>query len=106
MKCETPGAVVPLVAGADVDPEPERDRAHARHPLGDDPLARVELGQDDLLHGPMLSLGWRSVGGSDFSDTVGGVVRLGATEVSRHFSDVLNRVAAGEEIGIVRNGRR
>jgi len=27
-----------------------------------------------------------------------------ATEVSRNFSDVLNRVAAGEEIEIVRNG--
>lgn len=27
-----------------------------------------------------------------------------ATEVARHFSDVLNRVVAGEEIEIVRNG--
>ncbi len=27
-----------------------------------------------------------------------------ATEVARNFSDVLNRVAAGEEIEIVRNG--
>jgi prevent-host-death family protein len=32
------------------------------------------------------------------------MVRLSATEVSRQFSDVLNRVAAGEEIEIVRNG--
>jgi prevent-host-death family protein len=30
--------------------------------------------------------------------------RLSATEVARHFSDVLNRVAAGEEIEVVRNG--
>jgi len=29
---------------------------------------------------------------------------LSATEVSRRFSEVLNRVAAGEEIEIVRNG--
>jgi prevent-host-death family protein len=29
---------------------------------------------------------------------------LSATEVARHFSDVLNRVAKGEEIEIVRNG--
>jgi antitoxin (DNA-binding transcriptional repressor) of toxin-antitoxin stability system len=28
-----------------------------------------------------------------------------ATEVSRHFSDVINRIDAGEEIEIVRNGR-
>ena len=33
------GAVGALVARADVDPEAERDRAHARHPLGDDALA-------------------------------------------------------------------
>jgi prevent-host-death family protein len=32
------------------------------------------------------------------------MVRLSATDVSRQFSDVLNRVAAGEEIEIVRNG--
>ena len=44
-------AVGALVAGADVDPEAERDGAHARHPLGDDPLTGVELAQDDLLHG-------------------------------------------------------
>ena len=47
-------AVGALVAGADVDPEAERDGAHARHPLGDDPLTGVELTQDDLLHGPMV----------------------------------------------------
>lgn len=29
---------------------------------------------------------------------------MSATEVARHFSDVLNRVGAGEEIEIVRNG--
>jgi antitoxin (DNA-binding transcriptional repressor) of toxin-antitoxin stability system len=28
-----------------------------------------------------------------------------ATEVSRHFSDAINRVDSGEEIEIVRNGR-
>src|SRR5439155_18903742 len=43
-------AVGALVTGSDVDPEAERDGAHARHPLGDDPLAGVELAQDDLLH--------------------------------------------------------
>lgn len=32
------------------------------------------------------------------------MTRLTATEVARNFSDVLNRVAAGEEIEIVRNG--
>jgi prevent-host-death family protein len=32
------------------------------------------------------------------------VARLSATEASRRFSEVLNRVAAGEEIEIVRNG--
>jgi prevent-host-death family protein len=32
------------------------------------------------------------------------MVRLSATDVARRFSDVLNRVAAGEEIEIVRNG--
>ena len=48
------GAVGTLVAGADVDPEAERDGAHARHALGDDPLTGVELAQDDLLHGSMV----------------------------------------------------
>lgn len=32
------------------------------------------------------------------------MVKLTATEAARTFSDVLNRVAAGEEIEIVRNG--
>jgi prevent-host-death family protein len=32
------------------------------------------------------------------------MTRMTATEVSRNFSDVLNRVLAGEEIEIVRNG--
>lgn len=32
------------------------------------------------------------------------MTRLSATEVARNFSEVLNRVAAGEEIEIVRNG--
>lgn len=32
------------------------------------------------------------------------MTRLTATEAARSFSDVLNRVAAGEEIEIVRNG--
>jgi prevent-host-death family protein len=41
---------------------------------------------------------------SDLSDILAGVTRLSATEVARNFSDVLNRVAAGEEIEIVRNG--
>ncbi|HTD57402.1 MAG TPA: type II toxin-antitoxin system prevent-host-death family antitoxin [Solirubrobacteraceae bacterium] len=33
------------------------------------------------------------------------MVRMTATEVSRHFSSVINRVDSGEEIEIVRNGR-
>ena len=32
------------------------------------------------------------------------MVRLSATQIARSFSAVLNRVAAGEEIEIVRNG--
>jgi antitoxin (DNA-binding transcriptional repressor) of toxin-antitoxin stability system len=32
------------------------------------------------------------------------MVRMTATEAARSFSDVLNRVAAGEEIEVVRNG--
>lgn len=32
------------------------------------------------------------------------MARLSATEVARNFSAVLNRVAAGEELEIVRNG--
>jgi antitoxin (DNA-binding transcriptional repressor) of toxin-antitoxin stability system len=33
------------------------------------------------------------------------MVRMTATEVSRHFSNVINRVDSGEEIEIVRHGR-
>jgi antitoxin (DNA-binding transcriptional repressor) of toxin-antitoxin stability system len=33
------------------------------------------------------------------------MVRMTATEVSRHFSEVINRVDSGEEIEIVRNGK-
>jgi antitoxin (DNA-binding transcriptional repressor) of toxin-antitoxin stability system len=33
------------------------------------------------------------------------MVRLTATEVSRNFSSVINRVDSGEEIEIVRNGK-
>lgn len=32
------------------------------------------------------------------------MTRLSATETARNFSDVLNRVAAGEQIQIIRNG--
>jgi len=32
------------------------------------------------------------------------VTRLTATEVARNFSDVLNRVATGEEIEVIRRG--
>jgi prevent-host-death family protein len=32
------------------------------------------------------------------------VVRLSATDVARRFSEVLNRIASGEEIEVVRNG--
>jgi antitoxin (DNA-binding transcriptional repressor) of toxin-antitoxin stability system len=32
------------------------------------------------------------------------VSRMSATEAARSFSDVLNRVAAGEEIEVIRNG--
>lgn len=41
---------------------------------------------------------------SDFSDTLGGVLRMTATEAARSFSDVLNRVATGEQIEVTRNG--
>ena len=40
---------VGLVARAGADPEADRDRAHAREPLRDQPLAGIELGQDVLL---------------------------------------------------------
>lgn len=41
---------------------------------------------------------------SDKSDILATMVRLTATDAARSFSDVLNRVAAGEEFEIVRNG--
>ena len=44
------GLRVALVARAGADPEAERDGAHLREALGDDPFARVELGHDVLLH--------------------------------------------------------
>lgn len=46
----------------------------------------------------------RSAARSDLSDKLGDVTRMTATEAARSFSDVLNRVAAGEEIEIARNG--
>lgn len=44
------------------------------------------------------------VPGSDLSDKIAHVMRLSATEVARHFSEVLNRVASGEEIEVTRAG--
>ena len=44
------GAIGALVARAGADPEAERHRADARHLLGDHALARVQLGEDVLLH--------------------------------------------------------
>jgi prevent-host-death family protein len=41
---------------------------------------------------------------SDLSDTVAGMVKMSATEASRSFSDLLNRVAGGEEFEITRAG--
>ena len=41
-----------LVAGAGADPEAERHRPDARHALGDQALAGVELREDVFLHGP------------------------------------------------------
>ena len=52
MKCETPAFVVGLVARAGADPEAERHRADARHALGDQALAGVELREDVFLHAP------------------------------------------------------
>jgi hypothetical protein len=43
-----------LVARAGADPEAEGNRAHARDPLRDHPLARIELAQLVLLHEPSL----------------------------------------------------
>ena len=44
------GALLLLVARAGADPVAERDRADARHALGDDPLAGVQLRHLVLLH--------------------------------------------------------
>ena len=44
------GLRVGLVPRARSDPEPERHRAHVIEALGDQPLARVELGDHVLLH--------------------------------------------------------
>ncbi|HET9125771.1 MAG TPA: type II toxin-antitoxin system prevent-host-death family antitoxin, partial [Solirubrobacteraceae bacterium] len=41
---------------------------------------------------------------SDLSDTVSPVVEMTATEAARTFSQLLNRVSAGEEIRVLRNG--
>lgn len=41
---------------------------------------------------------------SDLSDKMGPMIRLSATEVAREFSTVVNRIGAGEEIEVVRNG--
>lgn len=41
---------------------------------------------------------------SDLSDTPRIVTRMTATEAARGFSEVLNRVAAGEEVEITRAG--
>ena len=48
------GALVPLVPRPGADPEPERDRPDVRQSLGDDPLARIELGEHVLLHGRIV----------------------------------------------------
>ncbi len=54
---------------------------------------------------------WRATGldeamavTSDLSDTVRPVTQMTATDAARSFSDVLNRVAAGEEIEVIRSG--
>lgn len=41
---------------------------------------------------------------SDLSDSVGTMARMTATEAARSFSELLNRVAAGEEIELMRSG--
>lgn len=43
-------------------------------------------------------------GQSDLSDTLKTLTRMTATEAARSFSDVLNRVADGEEIEVTRSG--
>lgn len=44
------------------------------------------------------------IGRSDLSDNLDLMARLTATEVAREFSAVVNRIGAGEEIEVVRNG--
>ena len=46
----------------------------------------------------------RSTVDSDLYDISAGVPRLTATEAARNFSEVLNRVASGEEIELTRSG--
>jgi prevent-host-death family protein len=41
---------------------------------------------------------------SDLSDNLQPMSRMTATEAARSFSELLNRVAAGEEIEVIRNG--
>ena len=41
---------------------------------------------------------------SDLSDTLSDMSRMSATEAARSFSDVLNRVAAGDEVEVTRSG--
>ena len=45
------GLGVGLVPRSRADPVPDGSRAHVVEPLGDDALARVELGQPPVLHG-------------------------------------------------------
>ena len=54
MKCETPALRVGLVARPGADPVADRDRADVVEPLGDHPLAGVELGQHPVLHGRIV----------------------------------------------------
>ena len=44
------GLAAVLVPRAGADPVADRGRADVVEPLGDDPLARVELAQDPVLH--------------------------------------------------------
>ena len=56
MKWETPARASGSSLDPRADPEPERDRAHAGNALGDDALARRELGQLVLRHARIVSL--------------------------------------------------
>ncbi len=46
----------------------------------------------------------RPSGGSDLSDSLPLMSRMTATQAARSFSDVLNRVAAGDEVEVTRSG--